>query len=206
MTSKCFLSRSPCCAKDSYALGNSLGYRSTKWSNFLRTVLAFSGLVTDVHSLNRPLIWNVGVAVVDADSKLWYCAFHEQVHLVYSFLPPGTCCINTVSFETVGLLLGSADGTVYWCISLRFKWWYLTKYVQLWHWNGLRHWMGFAFWNYLFKYLTVEVVFLLLYPKRKADGHFNSCCPQLLLVRPEKSNKDRLRSLDFFFKTKACFL
>lgn len=27
------------------------------------------GLVTDVHSLNRHLIWNVGVAVFDADQN-----------------------------------------------------------------------------------------------------------------------------------------
>lgn len=121
---QCFLSRSPCCAKDSCALGISLGYRSTKRSNFLSTVLLPRGLVID-HLLNWHLIWNAGVAVVDAHSKLCisWTGPPNELFAVWDVFFPLELAVNIIlaRFRAAAFPLGSADGWVYWCIGLRCK-------------------------------------------------------------------------------------
>ena len=52
------------------------------------------------------------------------------------------------------------------------------------------------------------MLFTAFYPNRKADGHFNSCCPQSIAFGAAgviKDNKDRLRSFPYFKKPKLAF-
>lgn len=53
-----------------------------------------------------------------------------------------------------------------------------------------------------------EVVFMALYLNRKAEGHFNSCCPQSIAfcASGEIQQGRAKKSLFFFLKTQACFL
>lgn len=58
--------------------------------------------------------------------------------------------------------------------------------------------------------LRKKVVVTALYPNRKADGHFNSCCPQSIAFGAsgefQQGQAKKSIFFFFFFKTQACFL
>lgn len=164
-----FLGRSSCCTKHSFVLRIYLGYRSTKRSSFLCTVLVSRGLVINVHLLSRH----------DLEQRRGCGRRWIQITIVHFRIRSSPwsgwqlekLLIQKFFFITI---MGR-------CLAQLMDWGLkpLTKFAEVWHESGWGIKEALPTWNYLVNYLHVEeVVFAASYPTWKAVGQSNSCCPQ----------------------------